>query len=560
MDHNMDFVEIQPEEPPGFDHLKALVHQGGRIDRDALTHLPIWMRQGLLGSHGSEIGDGSLAEGAARRRENQALHFAMFAGAKALMDGVVLAIHRQQRHVVSLDACHHYFACGYQNFLIGKGNVFAALYGFVGGGKTDHADGGGQDGFRVGMSGHTFDAFGAEEDFDRGAFVMALEAGAEFARGAFGGDGDNFRVVADNLFGDQFNVGTGGQGDDFEAARKRFDDAEALASDGAGGTEDGDALHEPFDFIGVSKILRMTTGGEIRQSAVWGISAGLELRRLHCMNLRIDGSEARVLQRFAAYFLIAALLLLAIPAQAHAQKARDWKTGVDYALDELVEYNGVTYRCIRAHTSDNTLRPADSPEVWQPMNNSSACGAVPDAPTGLSTFGTKSNATSLSWKPAKAPPSCVVTSYTVYQDGVSIAVVSTTMFDVRHLSPATQYTFTVTAKDSAGVSPVSADAAMTTKALTSCTKVPDVPTDLTATGTTSTGTVLSWSVSTVISGCDVPGYAVYRNGEPLGTATGPHFTVVGLKPSTTYTFAVAGTDGAGTSAPSKTITVTTAGP
>lgn len=312
----------------------------------------------------------------------------------------------------------------------------------------------------------------------------------------------------------------------------------------------------------------MTKGGEIRQSAVWDISsAGLVGqserrlgRRLRGVNLRIDGGEARVLQRFAAYFLIAALLLLAIPADAHAQKARDWKTGMDYTLDEIVEYNGVTYRCIRAHTSDNTLTPPNTPELWQPISNSGACGAVPDAPTGLSTFATKSNATSLSWKPAKAPPNCVVTSYTVYQDGVSIAVVSTTTFDVRHLSPATQYTFTVTAKDAAGMSPLSADAPMTTKALTSCTKVPDVPTDLTATGTSSTGTELSWSVSTVISGCDVPGYAVYRNGEPLGTATGPNFTVVGLKPSTTYTFAVAGTDGAGTSAPSKTISVTTAGP
>jgi chitodextrinase len=272
-------------------------------------------------------------------------------------------------------------------------------------------------------------------------------------------------------------------------------------------------------------------------------------------------SKARViLIRFLVSLLAGALLLLAFPCSAQTQKTASWKVGMDYSVDEVVQFNGVTYKCIRAHTSDNSTQPPTTPEVWQPISNTGACEGVPDAPTGLSTFSTTSSGTSVSWKPAKAPPNCVVTNYTVYQDGASIVVVSTTQFTVRHLSPATQYTFTVSAKDAAGASPISAPAPMTTKATSTCTKVPDVPADLTASSTTSTGTILSWTVSSVIPGCDVPGYSVFRNGQPLGTATGPHFTVVGLSPSTTYTFAVAGTDAAGTSEPSKSISVTTNGP
>lgn len=267
-----------------------------------------------------------------------------------------------------------------------------------------------------------------------------------------------------------------------------------------------------------------------------------------------------ILMRTLVSLVVGALFSLAVPCCAHAQKTASWKAGVDYSVDEVVQFNGVTYKCIRTHTSDNSTQPPNTPEVWQPISNTGACEGVPDAPTGLSTFSTTSSGTSVSWKPAKAPPNCVVTNYTVYQDGASIAVVSTTQLTVRHLSPATQYTFTVSAKDAAGASPISAPAPMTTKAASTCTKVPDVPTDLAASSTTGTGTMLSWTASAVIPGCDVPGYAVFRNGQPLGTATGPHFSVVGLNPSTTYTFAVAGTDAAGTSEPSKTIAITTSSP
>ncbi|MFF3616459.1 chitinase [Streptomyces sp. NPDC002580] len=85
---------------------------------------------------------------------------------------------------------------------------------------------------------------------------------------------------------------------------------------------------------------------------------------------------------------------------------------------------------------------------------------------------------------------------------------------------------------------------------------PAAPTGL-RTGTVTSSTVgLSW---TAVGGAT--GYAVYRDGAKVQTATGTSATVSGLSPSTAYSFQVAATNDAGESARSATVTATTpAGP
>ncbi|MEU0038741.1 glycoside hydrolase family 18 protein [Streptomyces sp. NPDC006333] len=81
---------------------------------------------------------------------------------------------------------------------------------------------------------------------------------------------------------------------------------------------------------------------------------------------------------------------------------------------------------------------------------------------------------------------------------------------------------------------------------------PAAPTGLTA-GTVSSSTVaLSWSPVT-----GATGYALYRDGVRVQTATGTSATVGGLTPSTAYAFQVAATNDAGESAKSATVTATT---
>jgi chitodextrinase len=68
---------------------------------------------------------------------------------------------------------------------------------------------------------------------------------------------------------------------------------------------------------------------------------------------------------------------------------------------------------------------------------------------------------------------------------------------------------------------------------------------------------LSWPAVTAPANCSITGYTVLKNGSSIGTATGTSFTVNGLTAQTTFNFSVEANDGAGTSAPSAAVSVTT---
>ncbi|WP_103067980.1 endonuclease [Aquimarina sediminis] len=88
------------------------------------------------------------------------------------------------------------------------------------------------------------------------------------------------------------------------------------------------------------------------------------------------------------------------------------------------------------------------------------------------------------------------------------------------------------------------------------TQAPSVPTNLIATNTTQTSTVLSWNAST--DNVAVIGYDVYRNNIFLSTTTETSYNVSGLAANTTYSFYVRAKDAAGNiSAGSTSINVTT---
>jgi chitinase len=86
------------------------------------------------------------------------------------------------------------------------------------------------------------------------------------------------------------------------------------------------------------------------------------------------------------------------------------------------------------------------------------------------------------------------------------------------------------------------------------TQAPAAPTNLAVTSTTSSSVSLSWAAP---SGT-VAGYDVYQNGSQVSTVTGTSATIVGLAASTTYAFAVAAYNSAGTSPRSGQVSATTA--
>lgn len=41
-----------------------------------------------------------------------------------------------------------------------------------------------------------------------------------------------------------------------------------------------------------------------------------------------------------------------------------WKTGCEYSSNDRVRYDGVLYRCLTAHTAQETWTPTDAPSLW----------------------------------------------------------------------------------------------------------------------------------------------------------------------------------------------------
>ncbi|RXR20774.1 T9SS type A sorting domain-containing protein [Flavobacterium amnicola] len=180
---------------------------------------------------------------------------------------------------------------------------------------------------------------------------------------------------------------------------------------------------------------------------------------------------------------------------------------------------------------------------------------APSAPTNLAASGTTQTTTNLSW--TASTDNVGVTGYDVYQGATLKATVTTTSYAVTGLTASTAYTFSVKAKDAAGnVSASSNVVNVTTLAPVADTTAPTAPTSLTASGTTSASTNLSWTASTDNVG--VTGYDVYQGATLKATVTTTSYAVTGLTASTAYTFSVRAKDAAGNvSATSNTVNVTT---
>ena len=175
-----------------------------------------------------------------------------------------------------------------------------------------------------------------------------------------------------------------------------------------------------------------------------------------------------------------------------------------------------------------------------------SCTTTASAPTGLAASGTTSSGTTLNWTPVNAPTNCTISSYTVLQHGTSIGTPTGTSLAVTGLSASTAYSFTVEATDAHGTSGRSSSVDVTTLA-NSCAIKPSAPTGLAASGTTSSGTSLSWTADTAPANCTISTYSVLQNGTLIGSPTGTSFAVSGLAPSTSHSFSMEAPDAAGTS-------------
>ena len=138
---HFDALRFDAEEPFGFDHLEALVHHRGAVDRDLGAHLPVGVFQGARRSNVRQLLDGRRAEGASRGGEEDFVDgIAVFAH-QALENRAVLAVHGQNRRAVFHGQFRNEFARHNERFLVGQCDGFPGLDGRDGGaesGETHH--------------------------------------------------------------------------------------------------------------------------------------------------------------------------------------------------------------------------------------------------------------------------------------------------------------------------------------------------------------------------------------------------------------------------------------
>ncbi|WP_374020120.1 glycosyl hydrolase family 18 protein [Paenibacillus thiaminolyticus] len=145
--------------------------------------------------------------------------------------------------------------------------------------------------------------------------------------------------------------------------------------------------------------------------------------------------------------------------------AAPWATGVSYAVNDHVSYQGKIYRCRQPHTSLAGWQPPNVPALWSYVGEGEAPedNEPPSAPTDLRLSGKTATSVSLAWSPAT--DNIGVKGYEVYRDQTLATATSATSAIVTGLAPETAYSFTVKAKDAAGnVSPPSAALSVTTSA------------------------------------------------------------------------------------------------
>ncbi len=88
---------------------------------------------------------------------------------------------------------------------------------------------------------------------------------------------------------------------------------------------------------------------------------------------------------FALVVVVFMLWALTTPISVTAQTVPAWQPYTDYAVGDLVSYNGQIYQAIQAHTSLPGWEPPNVPALWQPVSGGNPTPTQPPQPTATPT-------------------------------------------------------------------------------------------------------------------------------------------------------------------------------
>ena len=230
-------------------------------------------------------------------------------------------------------------------------------------------------------------------------------------------------------------------------------------------------------------------------------------------------------------------------------------SGTSYPDTNLTPNTTYAYSvCTYDQAGNNSPQTAPLNVITLPLPDTTP----PSVPTNLVASGITSTSMLISW--SASTDNVVVAGYRIFRNGTQVATVTSgTSYQNTNLTPATAYTYTIRAYDQAGNNSAQSSPLSATTLPPPDTTPPSVPTNLAASGITSTSVTISWSASTDNVG--VVGYRIYRNGTQVAATTpGTSYQDTNLTANTTYAYTVSAYDQAGnSSAQSISLYATTSG-
>ncbi len=160
---------------------------------------------------------------------------------------------------------------------------------------------------------------------------------------------------------------------------------------------------------------------------------------------------------------------------------------------------------------------------------------APTVPTGLSATAVSGTRVNLTW--TASTDNVAVTGYKVFRGGVQIGTSATASYSDTTCTPATTYSYQVSAYDAATNESAKSTAAGAT---TPDTIPPSVPMNLDAMPMSGTRVDLTWPAST--DNVAVTGYKVFRGGVQIGASATASYSDTTCTPATTYSYQVSAYD------------------
>ena len=144
MDHDFYFLGVDAEEPFGFNHFEAFVHEGCGVDGYLCAHCPVGVAEGLTGCDGFELALGVGAEGAAGGCQEEFFHFRLVLADETLEDGRVFAIDGEDGGAFFEGEARDVGSSHDEGFFVGQGDGFSGFDGADRWAEACKADHGGQ--------------------------------------------------------------------------------------------------------------------------------------------------------------------------------------------------------------------------------------------------------------------------------------------------------------------------------------------------------------------------------------------------------------------------------